>query len=104
MHGCCYLLPLFYNIRHRILDQTLYSLLPRTYGYICFVHNIACVKDKLQTKSIKCQFLGYSHTQKRNRCYSSSTNNYLSITFLIMSTSLNFPFFILHLPRLHPNP
>ncbi|XP_058003170.1 uncharacterized protein LOC110656064 isoform X12 [Hevea brasiliensis] len=51
---------------HSILfpDQDAHQLSQCVFGYICFVHDHTSGKDKLQPKSIKCVFLGYSRLQK----------------------------------------
>ena len=35
----------------------------------CFVHNLAPNRSKLDLRSIRCMFLGYSSTQKGYKCY-----------------------------------
>ena len=41
----------------------------RVFSYICFVHNQSQHRDKLDPRSVKCMFLGYSSTQKGYKCY-----------------------------------
>ena len=45
----------------------------RTFGCTCFVHVQADKRDKLDPRSIKCMFLGYSSTQKGYKCYNPLT-------------------------------
>ncbi|XP_047270819.1 BAG-associated GRAM protein 1 isoform X4 [Capsicum annuum] len=54
----------------------LYSIPPRVFGSICFVHNLAPGKDKLASRALKCVFLGFSRVQKRYRCYSPDLHRY----------------------------
>ena len=39
------------------------------FGSTCFVHNLAPNRSKLDPRSIRCMFLGYSSTQKGYKCY-----------------------------------
>ena len=43
---------------------------PKIFGYVCYVHILGPGSDKLDPRSIKFVFLGYSRTQKGYRCYS----------------------------------
>lgn len=63
---------------HSILypDQNQFPLPPRVFGCTSFVQNLTPGKDKLQPKSTKCVFLGYSRLQKGYKCYDSITNRY----------------------------
>ncbi|GAB2275324.1 hypothetical protein Dimus_039121 [Dionaea muscipula] len=42
----------------------------RIFGCTCYVRDIRPTLTKLDLKSLRCIFLGYSRTQKGNRCYS----------------------------------
>ena len=42
----------------------------KVFGSICFVHNLAPIRSKLDPRSIRCMFLGYFSTQKGYKCYS----------------------------------
>ena len=50
-------------------DCTLFSILPRVFGCTCFVQNRSPHRTKLDNKSVKCIFLGYSAMSKTYRCY-----------------------------------
>ena len=41
----------------------------KVFGSTCFVHNLAPNRSKLDLRSIRCMFLGYSSTQKGYKCY-----------------------------------
>jgi transposase InsO family protein len=49
-----------------------FSVPPRVFGCVSFVHNHSPNRDKLDPRAHKCIFLGYSCTQKGYRCYSPS--------------------------------
>ena len=50
-------------------STTIFSLKPRIFGCVCFVHNHSPSRGKLDPRAIKCVFVGYSPTQKGYRCY-----------------------------------
>jgi transposase InsO family protein len=50
-------------------DCTLFFILPRVFGCTCFVQNRSPHRTKLDNKSVKCIFLGYSAMSKAYRCY-----------------------------------
>uniref|UniRef100_A0A2N9FD26 Integrase catalytic domain-containing protein n=1 Tax=Fagus sylvatica TaxID=28930 RepID=A0A2N9FD26_FAGSY len=50
-------------------DCILFSILPRVFGCTCFVQNRSPHRTKLDNKSVKCIFLGYSAMSKAYRCY-----------------------------------
>ena len=67
-----------------LLNQPLFCLPPRVFGYVCVVHILTPRQDKLSTKAMKCVFLGYSHLQRGYHCYSPNTNRYfisVDVTF-----------------------
>ena len=71
--------------------KSLFPIEPRILGSSCFVHDVCPHVTKLDPKSLKCVFLGYSRIQKGYRCYCPTLNKYLmstDITFL-----KNIPFF-----------
>ena len=49
-----------------------FSVPPRVFGCVSFVHNHSLNRDKLDPRAYKCIFLGYSRTQKGYQCYSPS--------------------------------
>ena len=51
-------------------NAPLFHLPPKIFGCLCCVHILGPGSDKLDPRSIKCVFLGYSPTQKGYRCYS----------------------------------
>ena len=46
------------------LEAPLFHLPPKIFGCVCYVHILGPGGDKLDPRSIKCVFLGYSCTQK----------------------------------------
>ena len=50
-------------------ECTLFSILPCVFGCICFVQDHSPHHTKLDNKSIRCIFLGYSAMSKAYRCY-----------------------------------
>ena len=50
-------------------DCTLFSILLCMFGCTCFVQNRGPHRTKLDNKSVKCIFLGYSAMSKAYRCY-----------------------------------
>ena len=61
-------------------DDPLFPLSTRVFGCICFVHDFTPRKDKLQSKSIKCIFLGYLSHHKGYKCYDPINNKYFVST------------------------
>ena len=60
--------------------STLFSIPPKVFGCVCFVHNHAPTRGKLDPRAIKCVFVGYSPTQKGCKCYHPPTRKwYVSI-------------------------
>jgi hypothetical protein len=57
-------------------ERTPFSLTPRVFGCIAFVHVLDPGRDKLSPRSRKCIFLGYSRTQKGYRCYNLDSCRY----------------------------
>ncbi len=54
--------------------QAPFPVIPRIFGCVCFVHQNQPGTDKLDPKSLKCVFLGYSRLQKGYKCFSPSLN------------------------------
>ena len=42
---------------------------PKLFGFVCYVHVHPQNRDKLDSRAIKCMFIGYSATHKGYRCY-----------------------------------
>lgn len=57
-------------------SQILTTIQPKIFGCQAFIHNHRHQYSKLDPKSIKCIFLGYSPHQKGCRCYSPSTEKF----------------------------
>ncbi|XP_062104310.1 uncharacterized protein LOC133815489 [Humulus lupulus] len=66
-------------------QKSLYPIDPKIFGSTCFVRDVCPHFTKLDPKSLKFIFLGYSRLQKGYRCYCPSLNKYLvsiDVTFL----------------------
>ncbi|KAL5838389.1 hypothetical protein ACOSQ3_015558 [Xanthoceras sorbifolium] len=75
------------EIPYKILfpNKSLFPVDPRIFGSTCFVRDVRPHVTKLDPKSLKCIFLGYSRLQKGYRCYCPSLNKYLvsvDVTFM----------------------
>ncbi|GMP35916.1 hypothetical protein CsSME_00008192 [Camellia sinensis var. sinensis] len=57
-------------------SQSLFSIPPKIFGCVCFVHNHSPSRGKLDPRSLKCVFLGYSPTQKGYKCYHHSSRKW----------------------------
>ena len=65
--------------------KSLFPIKPRVFCCTCFVRDVRPHVSKLDSKSLKCIFLGYSRVQKGYRCYCSSLHRYIvssNVTFL----------------------
>ena len=63
----------------------MFPIEPRVFECTCFVWDVRLHVSKLDPKSLKCIFLGYSRVQKGYRCYCPSLCRYLvsaDVTFL----------------------
>ena len=61
----------------------MFSIKPKDLGCTCFIRDVPQV-SKLDPKSLKCIFLGYSHIQKGYRCYCPPLRRYfvsIDVTF-----------------------
>ncbi|KAL0533503.1 hypothetical protein IC582_027535 [Cucumis melo] len=67
------------EIPYRVLFPTksLFPIAPKIFGCVCFVRDIRPHHTKLDSKSLKCIFLGYSRVQKGYRCYCPTLKRYL---------------------------
>ncbi|CAL5338318.1 unnamed protein product [Camellia sinensis] len=66
------------------LDTVLFPLVPRVFGCTCFVQDRSPTRTKLDNKSLKCIFLGYSTLSKGYRCYDSLSRRFyhsMDVTF-----------------------
>ena len=67
----------------------LFSIDPKVFGCTCFVRDIHPQVTKLNTKSFKCIFIGYSRVQKGYKCYSLTLQRYfVSIDVAFFETTL----------------
>ena len=58
-------------------NKPLFPIEPHIFGCTCFVRDVRPQVSKLDHKSLKCIFLGYSRVQKEYRCYCPSLRRYL---------------------------
>ena len=72
-------------------NKPLFSFSPKIFGSTCFIRDVRPQITKLDPKSLKCIFVGYSRLRKGYRCFCPSLNKY------IVSIDVNFfentPFF-----------
>ena len=62
----------------------LFPIEPRVFGCTCFIRNVRLHVSKLDPKSLKCIFLGYSRVHKGYRCYCPTLRRYfvsIDVTF-----------------------
>jgi len=70
-----------------VLSPPLYTakgLSPKVFGRVCFVHINGPTRSKLDPRSLKCVFVGYSPTQKGYKCYHPPSRKYfvsMDVTF-----------------------
>ena len=65
--------------------KPLFPIEPHVFRCTCFVRDVRPHVSKLDPKSLKCIFFGYSQVQKGNKCYCPSLRRYLvsvDVTFL----------------------
>ena len=65
--------------------KSLFLIEPRVFECTCFVQDVRPHVSKLDPKSLKCIFLGYSQVQKWYKCYCPSLHRYMvsaDVTFL----------------------
>ena len=68
---------------HRLFpNNPLFPIAPKVFGCTCFVRDVRLQVSKLDPKSLKCVFVGYSRVQKGYRCYYSTLRRYLESTDL----------------------
>jgi hypothetical protein len=52
-----------------LTGTTSFKVSPKKFDCVCFVHNTSVSTSKLDVKSYKCVFVGYSSGEKRYKCY-----------------------------------
>ncbi|XP_071901935.1 retrovirus-related Pol polyprotein from transposon RE1 isoform X4 [Coffea arabica] len=52
------------------------NICPKVFGCVCYVHVHSHHRDKLDSRAIKCVFLGYSNSQKGYKCFHPPTRTY----------------------------
>ena len=65
-------------------NNPLFPIKPKVFGGTCFIRDVQPQVSKLDPKSLKCIFLGYSCVQKRYRCYCPPLQQYfvsIDVTF-----------------------
>lgn len=67
-----------------------FSLIPRVFGCVAFVHVLDPGRDKLSPRARKCVFLGYSRTQKGYRCYHPESRRYFVSVDVIFFESTSY--------------
>ena len=60
--------------------KSFFPIEPRVFGCTCFVRNVCPHVSKLDPKSLKCIFLGYSRVQKGYKCYCPTLRRYFVST------------------------
>ena len=68
-------------------NNLLFPIDPKVFRCTCFVRDVRPQASKLDPKSLKCIFVGYSHVQKGYRCYCPTLRHYF------VSTDVFFFFF-----------
>ena len=61
-----------------------FFVVPYVFSFTCFVKNLQPKLDKLESRVIKCVFVGYSRTQKGCRCFDLTHRKfyiYVDVTF-----------------------
>lgn len=61
--------------------KPLFSIDPKIFGCTCFVQDVRPHVTKLDHKSLKCIFLGYSRVQKGYKCYCNKYLVSIDVTF-----------------------
>ena len=76
--------------------KSLFPIKPRIFGCTCFVRDVRPHVSKLDPKSLKCIFLGYSRVQKGYRCYCPCLRNYLVSTYVTFLENILFSQDVIH--------
>ncbi|CAM8921688.1 unnamed protein product [Rhodiola kirilowii] len=66
-------------------SSSLFPVAPKIFGCTCFVRDVRPHLTKLDPKSLKCIFLGYSRVQKGYRCYSPDLQRYVVSVDVVFS-------------------
>ncbi|CAM8999069.1 unnamed protein product [Rhodiola kirilowii] len=66
-------------------SSSLFPVAPKIFGCTCFVRDVRPHLTKLDPKSLKCIFLGYSRVQKGYRCYSPDLWRYVVSADVVFS-------------------
>ena len=70
-------------------NNPLFPIEPKVFGCTCFIWDVCSQVSKLDPKSLKCIFLGYSCVQKGYRCYCPPFRQYfVSINVTFFETTL----------------
>ena len=72
-------------------NNPLFPIDPKVFGYICFVWDVHSQVSKLDSKSLKCIFVGHYRVQKGYRCYCPTLRRYFVSTDVVFfkTTSLS---------------
>ena len=80
-----------------ILYSDIDLFISKDFGSLYFVHNHSPYKTKLNSKSLKGIFLGYSRTKKDYKCFCPSIGRYILFADLTFSSlNMGFPHLLLH--------
>ena len=86
--------------RKLFLNNPLFPTELKVFRCTCFIRDVCLHVSKLDSKSLKCIFLGYSHVKKGHRCYCPSLRRYfVSIDVLHFLRLPHFPSLLLLLVR-----
>ena len=72
-------------------NKPLFPIELRVFGCTCIVRDVHPHMSKLDLKSLKCFFLGYSQVQKGCRCYCPSFLRYLTFVDVTFLENASFP-------------
>ena len=65
---------------HQLFQNNSFPIEPKVFGCTCFVRDVRPQVSKLDSKSLKCIFVGYSRVQKGYRCYCPTLRRYFVST------------------------
>ena len=65
---------------HQLFPNYLFPIDPKVFECTCFVQDVCPKVSKLDPKSLKCIFVGYSGVQKGYRCYCPTLRRYFVST------------------------